>query len=369
MPDKDPGKIPATSPEKERREKAGLATAAAVAGGRATSPQRWVPPFPYSSTRSGQPVPDDDSDKLPDDDPGKRPDGNPGKLPATSPPKGPANLPASFPAFHVTQNANEIGAYLANASYVISLGGPPLADLKYGIIVLPVGEESLLLGPQPQGSLFTQEFHDAIQDANHARSIQVELHGSGHDSAEFLRPRFEDDFPERPLESHYNVEAVVQPQPQPQQPDDTEDANHSRSIQVELHVAGAQPQPLQLDYTEICPSIPTAQQTDAEPAADASNHHADVMEVDNHVTTARVSKRAAKSSPFVSEARMTRGRQRVTSREAALALEATQEEKQEAPATPPRRASGRNLRKVQKPQGVAKSGGRNSLANGRAAKP
>jgi hypothetical protein len=44
---------------------------------------------------------------------------------------------------------NEIAAYLANASYVAALGGPPLADLKYGIIIVPVGEENLLFGRQP----------------------------------------------------------------------------------------------------------------------------------------------------------------------------------------------------------------------------
>lgn len=45
---------------------------------------------------------------------------------------------------------NEIAAYLANASYVAALGGPPLADLKYGIISVPAGEESLLFGKSPK---------------------------------------------------------------------------------------------------------------------------------------------------------------------------------------------------------------------------
>lgn len=44
---------------------------------------------------------------------------------------------------------NEIAAYLANASYVAALGGPPLSDLKYGVNLVPAGEKSLLFGPPP----------------------------------------------------------------------------------------------------------------------------------------------------------------------------------------------------------------------------
>lgn len=47
---------------------------------------------------------------------------------------------------------NDMGAYLANASYTVSLGGPPSADLKYGIIIVPVGEESTLFGTQLRAS-------------------------------------------------------------------------------------------------------------------------------------------------------------------------------------------------------------------------
>ncbi len=60
---------------------------------------------------------------------------------------------------------NEIAAYLANASYVVSLGGPLLADLKYGVIIVPSGEEPLLFGPAPETAI-TQDFIDAIDDAN-----------------------------------------------------------------------------------------------------------------------------------------------------------------------------------------------------------
>jgi hypothetical protein len=73
-------------------------------------------------------------------------------------------LPPNFPVYHSTHNINEIAAYLTNASYVISLGGPPLADLKYGIIVVPVGE-SLLFDPK-MNQVWSREFIDTIDDAN-----------------------------------------------------------------------------------------------------------------------------------------------------------------------------------------------------------
>ncbi|KAJ2981002.1 hypothetical protein NUW58_g6797 [Xylaria curta] len=102
-------------------------------------------------------------------------------------------------------NMNEISAYLANASYVISLGGPPLADLKYGIIVLPVGEESLLFGPKPN-HVMSREFLDAIDDANRDYDRTQRLRDPDKDSADFLRRRFDDDFSSRPAESHHHIE-------------------------------------------------------------------------------------------------------------------------------------------------------------------
>ncbi|KAK3991466.1 hypothetical protein QBC44DRAFT_392989 [Cladorrhinum sp. PSN332] len=102
-------------------------------------------------------------------------------------------FPVNFPAYHCTQNMNEIAAYLANASYVVSLGGPPLGDLKYGIIVVPAGEERLLFGPSPEFS-FNQEFIDSVEDANRDYGRALRMHNPSLDSAEFVRHRFEDGF-------------------------------------------------------------------------------------------------------------------------------------------------------------------------------
>lgn len=57
-----------------------------------------------------------------------------------------ATFPADFPRYTTVSRMAETAAYLANTDYVISLAGSPLNDLKYGIIVVPVGEESLLFG-------------------------------------------------------------------------------------------------------------------------------------------------------------------------------------------------------------------------------
>jgi hypothetical protein len=55
-----------------------------------------------------------------------------------------STVPAGFPPHRTVQGMVELGAYLASSSYVMSLGGSPLPDLKYGIIIVPVGEEDLL---------------------------------------------------------------------------------------------------------------------------------------------------------------------------------------------------------------------------------
>ncbi len=56
---------------------------------------------------------------------------------------------ADFPRYRKIQSKTEIAAYLANASYVVSLGGPPLADLEYGVIIVPAGTEIELFGRKP----------------------------------------------------------------------------------------------------------------------------------------------------------------------------------------------------------------------------
>ena len=117
-------------------------------------------------------------------------------------------FPVNFPAYHCTQNMNEIAAYLANASYVVALGGPPLADLKYGIVIVPAGEEKLLFGP-PSQSLLNQDFVDAIDDANRDYDRALRMHDPDKDSEEFVRHRFDDDFASVSAAAQQNVETTL----------------------------------------------------------------------------------------------------------------------------------------------------------------
>lgn len=94
-------------------------------------------------------------------------------------------FPPDFPRFQSIQNLNDFGAYLANASYIVSVGGSPLADIKYGIILVPAGEERLLFGQQPDGEASTR-LHEALR---HPRSAYIALHDIHKDSPEFLRRR------------------------------------------------------------------------------------------------------------------------------------------------------------------------------------
>jgi hypothetical protein len=101
----------------------------------------------------------------------------------------------------------EIAAYLANASYVAALGGPPLANLKYGVIIVPVGEESLLFGEKPD-FVMNQDFLDAVDDANRDYDRALRMHDPDKDSEEFVRNRFDQDFPSVSADAHRNVEVA-----------------------------------------------------------------------------------------------------------------------------------------------------------------
>jgi hypothetical protein len=103
---------------------------------------------------------------------------------------------------------NEIAAYLANASYVTALGGPPLADLKYGVIIVPAGEESLLFGPKST-FVVDQAFVDAVDDAKRDYDRALRMHDPEKDSEEFVRHRFDDDFPSVSGREQKNVEMVL----------------------------------------------------------------------------------------------------------------------------------------------------------------
>ncbi|KUI61128.1 hypothetical protein VP1G_08322 [Cytospora mali] len=125
----------------------------------------------------------------------KPPPGNPG-LPQAHSADVASLFPPEFPRFQSVQNVNDIGAYLANASYIVSVGGPPVSDLKYGVILVPVGEERLLFGKQPDNEV-SHDLGDAVPDETeeqpHSRpqgSGQPGLHAVDRDSAQFRRPRF-----------------------------------------------------------------------------------------------------------------------------------------------------------------------------------
>ncbi|ROV90543.1 hypothetical protein VSDG_07428 [Cytospora chrysosperma] len=124
----------------------------------------------------------------------KLPSGKPA-LPQVHPTDVASLFPPEFPRFQSVQNVNDIGAYLANASYIVSVGGPPVSDLRYGVILVPLGEERLLFGKQPDNTA-TQSVGDSVVGAGEEphsppqEAGQPDLHALDEDSAQFRRPRF-----------------------------------------------------------------------------------------------------------------------------------------------------------------------------------
>lgn len=122
---------------------------------------------------------------------------SPGKpiIPEVQPTDVASLFPPEFPRFQSVQNVNDIGAYLANASYIVSVGGPPVSDLKYGIILVPLGEERLLFGKQPDNA-GTQSPGKGEKETKEQMSPrpqearQTGLHAVDEDSTQFRRPRF-----------------------------------------------------------------------------------------------------------------------------------------------------------------------------------
>lgn len=128
-------------------------------------------------------------------------------------------LPADFPRYRNIHGMNDMGAYLANASYAVSLGGPPSADLKYGIIVVPVGDEGTLFGQQPS-DVMTPEFIREVYDLRYARHLAADqdFHEAARDSGDFLQPRFKS-VPSIDRSWH-SLEGVVDPAAVPADPDE-----------------------------------------------------------------------------------------------------------------------------------------------------
>jgi hypothetical protein len=65
-----------------------------------------------------------------------------------------------------------------------------LADLKYGIIVVPVGQEMLLFGEKPDNDL-TQRIIDAVNEAKQNLNPPRGMYDLDKDSDEFRHERFE----------------------------------------------------------------------------------------------------------------------------------------------------------------------------------
>jgi hypothetical protein len=164
-------------------------------------------------------------------------------------------FPANFPAYHSTQNMNEIAAYLANASYVVALGGPPLADLKYGIVIVPAGEEGLLFGRPPDFAI-SQAFIDAIDDANRDYDRALRMHDPDKDIEEYACHRFDDDFPPVPPEAQRRVEAVLPAQPAPPREPSQEARQEDRPVVQSASPKGVQQQEQQQQQQHRQPSAP-----------------------------------------------------------------------------------------------------------------
>ncbi|KAH7175895.1 hypothetical protein EDB81DRAFT_874717 [Dactylonectria macrodidyma] len=84
------------------------------------------------------------------------------KPPSGAKPRRSSSLPTETDSG--TQKATRLGE---------GAGGPPLADLKYGIIAVPAGEEAVIFGRQPD-QVVSQAFLDAVADARREARLQQE---------------------------------------------------------------------------------------------------------------------------------------------------------------------------------------------------
>jgi hypothetical protein len=101
-------------------------------------------------------------------------------------------VPEIFSRHRMVHGLPEIGQYLGSSKYVISLGGPPLADLKYGIVIFPAGEEDLLFCNKEE-DCFPTDFKDRILAKSKAMNLQEfeELNEILHDDDIFTPPPYE----------------------------------------------------------------------------------------------------------------------------------------------------------------------------------
>lgn len=79
-------------------------------------------------------------------------------------------VPPGFPPHRAVDGAIELGGYLASSAYIVSLGGPPLPDLQYGIIIVQKGKESLLFAGHGNHAAMSPEHKEEV----YAKSKAVE---------------------------------------------------------------------------------------------------------------------------------------------------------------------------------------------------
>jgi hypothetical protein len=70
-----------------------------------------------------------------------------------------AEFSPNLATYQCTVNINQLGTYVVITSFVVTLGGRPLSDIKYGVIIVPVGEESVVIGRQPTDA-FIRTYQD-----------------------------------------------------------------------------------------------------------------------------------------------------------------------------------------------------------------
>ncbi|KAL2262225.1 hypothetical protein VTK26DRAFT_2106 [Humicola hyalothermophila] len=80
----------------------------------------------------------------------------------------PTAVPPNLPPHRAVNGAVELAGYLASSDYIISLGGPPLPDLRYGVIIVPIGEESLLFSGYGDHAALSVELEEQIRTKKRA---------------------------------------------------------------------------------------------------------------------------------------------------------------------------------------------------------
>lgn len=84
-----------------------------------------------------------------------------------------AEFLSHLPPYTAVNGVGELGVYMSQAKYVISLGGSPLPDLKYGIIIVQAGDESLLFTGYGDHADMTSEFRAEIHGKSKVVRKQV----------------------------------------------------------------------------------------------------------------------------------------------------------------------------------------------------